>query len=491
MRWCESLTRQRLSFLNAQAQRSTGQIYYIFEEATTVEKSSMTKYNRSAFNAAISATCAAAAFITKYEIKSKNNTSCSSTVGSRLGCKTIPRVRRTVKNVLRLMGDTLFRRAYRMLYLRLKLLFETIENDLRNVIQVNPNRHHAPNGKVPLKSRLAMAIRFFAGGDAYDIAVIYGVGYTEVFNSVDYIEDSVNQCPSLKMLYPENHEDQKKIVLGFKAKSDVDFDNCAGCVDGILIWTHQPTVNDEVAGVSPMKYYCGRKHKYGLNMQAVCDYRCKILEISIKFGGSASDLIAWETSSLCHKLDRDGFLADGLCIYGDNAYVNKPSMATPYPNNSNYDLDKDNYNFFHSQLRINIECTFGLLYQRFGILRKKIPQQYNVTKTMALVGCLCRIHNYLIEASDTGNEVPSPLAGDDLDLTIDGAVPMMVEGTNGMSTPQELIGAGDHNDDDPNDVFRDSVSSRYASEELPRENMLQHVVEKGLRRPARSQTNRL
>lgn len=68
---------------------------------------------------------------------------------------------------------------------------------------------------------------------------------------------------------------------------------------------------------------------------------------------------------------------------------------------------------------------------------------------------------------------------------------MMVEGTNGMSTPQELIGAGDHNDDDPNDVFRDSVSSRYASEELPRENMLQHVVEKGLRRPARSQTNRL
>ena len=58
-------------------------------------------------------------------------------------------------------------------------------------------------------------------------------------------------------------------------------------------------------------------------------------------------------------------LARGLCLFGDNAYLNTLYMATPLSNTSG--RPKDNYNFYHSQSRIQIECVFGMLVQRWGI----------------------------------------------------------------------------------------------------------------------------
>lgn len=46
------------------------------------------------------------------------------------------------------------------------------------------------------------------------------------------------------------------------------------------------------------------------------------------------------------------------------AYINTHyNMATPYIN-QNHSGVRDNYNFYHSQLRIKIECAFGMLADR-------------------------------------------------------------------------------------------------------------------------------
>lgn len=79
-----------------------------------------------------------------------------------------------------------------------------------------------------------MALRWFAGGKPADIMQIHGVAYMEVYNSVWKVADAVNTCPQLKMTFP-NHEEQLEIAQAFKAKSKVDFDNCVGCIDGMLI----------------------------------------------------------------------------------------------------------------------------------------------------------------------------------------------------------------------------------------------------------------
>jgi hypothetical protein len=194
----------------------------------------------------------------------------------------------------------------------------------------------------------------------------YGVSHTELMDSVWYVVKAVNAMKQWYITYPLDYEKQKEIVHNFKEKSSVGFDVCAGTIDGILIWIHKPMVEEaKSVGIDQQKFYCGRKHKFWLNYQAVCDARGRFLDISITHGGVSSDLLSFENSTLFKHLE-SGALAKGYVLFGDNAYLNTLFMATPYPNTNGG--PKDNYNFYHSQLRIRIECAFGMFIQRWGIL---------------------------------------------------------------------------------------------------------------------------
>jgi hypothetical protein len=105
-------------------------------------------------------------------------------------------------------------------------------------------------------------------------------------------------------------------------------------------------------------------------------------------------------------------------------------MATPYSATSGG--SKDAYNFYQSQLQIRIECAFGMLVHRWGILRKPIP---------CLVMCLCRLHIFTFDQEDT--IIGSNTRPDDINIVVAGGVPL--EGDR--HSPQQLIGGGHHNND--------------------------------------------
>ena len=422
--------------------------------------------------------------------------------GSRLGCPTIFRQRVTVNDIHRRMGDIYFRRAFRMSFLTFQAFFNTIKSDLRKVMK-RTGWTHCTNGIIPYATRVAVTLRYFAGGDPYDLAPLWGISNTEVFNSVDDVTDAINSCKDLKLEYPDDHHVQKSITDGFKSKSVPGFDCCAGAIDGMLIWTHAPNLSDcDDLGVGQKKFFCGRKHKFGLNFQAVCDHESRFLDISILYGAACSDLLAFENSSLKAKLERAGFLADGLCIFGDNAYMNRFYMATPFPNVSGHGIQQDSYNFYHSQLRIRIECAFGILVQRFGYLRKKAPQQHTMTKVMAIVASMCRIHNWLIDervGPVTANSIPSHTDEDALSMTLNGAVPLEIRPGHSRRDrlPNQLLDAGNHFADDPDRSIRRARahprpptnisglrdSNKYDSSLLPRDNLCMKVSNLCLRRP--------
>jgi hypothetical protein len=81
----------------------------------------------------------------------------------------------------------------------------------------------------------------------------------------------------------------------------------------------------------------------------VSDVCGRILDISIVYPGSTSDCLAFEGMSLFQKFE-DGILEPGLCLFGNNAYLNTAYMATPFAAVSGG--SKDLYNFYHSKLRI-------------------------------------------------------------------------------------------------------------------------------------------
>jgi len=320
-----------------------------------------------------------------------------------------------------------------------------------------------------------------------------GISHSEVFNSVWKIVDAVNLCDELAFKYPASHEEQKKIAEGFLAKSYPGFTWCAGAIDCMLVWIEKPTETQCVeASVGRKKWFCGRKKKFGIALQGTCDVEGRFLDVVMEHPAWTSDFLAFTTCPLYHKLEVQGFLAEGLCFFGDKAYVNCRYMATPY-RGATVGTSEDNYNFFHSQLRIRIECAFGMLVGRWGVLRKAIPATVGLRKITAMVMCLCRLHNFLINRrieergpsvvrplgrpGEDLERVDNPLSGDELDIAANGGVPLEENGT-----PVQLLDGGYHHDD-TTAAYRKQFSRRGLSGEFPREIMRDVVLNGGNRRP--------
>ena len=116
-----------------------------------------------------------------------------------------------------------------------------------------------------------MALQFFSGGDKLSIASVHGVHPEEVRKSKWFVVDAIHLSPELDILYPTCNNKQLKIALGFKKKSSINIDNCAGAIDVILIWIHKPSKSDiKDVGIIPKKIYCRRKKEFGLSGYAGC-----------------------------------------------------------------------------------------------------------------------------------------------------------------------------------------------------------------------------
>jgi hypothetical protein len=200
------------------------------------------------------------------------------------------------------------------------------------------------NGPLTTCVRLACALRFFAGASQYDILAKYGISEKSVSESVWAVVEAMNNLDEFIIEYPDSEEVQLEIVRKFQSVSEVNFSNCAGAIDGILIWILKPSEEDAAnAGCGRKKFFCGRKGKFGLNCQAVSDVRGRILDLPIRLPGALSDCIAFEGSDLYKRLE-GGLLKNGLVLFGDNVYLNARYMATPFQNVSSG--SKDDYIFF-------------------------------------------------------------------------------------------------------------------------------------------------
>jgi hypothetical protein len=362
------------------------------------------------------------------------------------------------------------------------LLESDIEYLLRQQDEISEIQRSAKNGKIAISVRVACAIRYFAGGSPYDLMICYGISLSSVYRCVWIVVEAINRCPGLDIIFPSDPEEQRAMAALFKAKSSAGIDCCVGAVDGILIWIHRPSETDcTTAACAPAKFFCGRKHKYGLNCQAVCDARGRFVDVSLVFPGSTSDVLSFESSTFFSKLD-EGLLADGLCLFGDNAYINSPFMATPYSGVSGgY---KDSYNFYHSQLRINIECAFGWLVQRWSILRSAMPINVSIAKTSALVVALTKLHNFCIDQKDQAIERQP--ASDVLHQELIGVVPLVESLEAESSLPLDLMNGGEHFDDMDRNLWRrrEREYRNRNRNSLPRERLCDMIQEKGLTRPA-------
>jgi hypothetical protein len=56
---------------------------------------------------------------------------------------------------------------------------------------------------------------------------------------------------------------------------------------------------------------------------------------------------------------------------------------------------EDTFNFFHSSSRIVVECAFGEIDLRWGILWR--PLQYSLDLTCKVIDACMRLHNFIVD----------------------------------------------------------------------------------------------
>ena len=122
-----------------------------------------------------------------------------------------------------------------------------------------------------------------------------------IFNYVESLHTNV--CTTLQFNFLTTISECESISNEFSHRSKAGFSNCIGCIDGMVVWTEKPSKKEcEEVGVDDGKFYSGQKGKFSLNLQAVCNAQHQFTYISLQHPTSASDYLAFITSSLYGQL---------------------------------------------------------------------------------------------------------------------------------------------------------------------------------------------
>jgi hypothetical protein len=156
----------------------------------------------------------------------------------------IRRKRREVNYLFNELGYSNARRAYQMkppIFHKLcKLLEPRLQHEIDNPLYLK----RVPNGPISPSVRISIALRYLAGEQPMDIALV----------------DAINKEPTLAIHFPNSHATQLQLANEFKNKSQAGFSNCMGVIDGLLIWIHKPTKQDTIlTKCGETKFFCGSK----------------------------------------------------------------------------------------------------------------------------------------------------------------------------------------------------------------------------------------
>ena len=255
-------------------------------------------------------------------------------------------------------------------------------------------------GFVSGEVKLALTLRLLAGGSYMDLALLFDVGFStayEIFHKVikDWIlDDRLVKINGID--YCEDDERMSKVALDFANASKRVINGCIGAIDGWVVKIRKPSKKRDLKNMSDPSTYFSRKGFFGINVQAIVDKKKRIIYRNIINRGAEHDSTAFKNSTFYKWLfDNWKKLAEkGFYFIGDSAYAIKSFLITPF-DNAVHGTAEDNYNFFHSSSRIVVECAFGEIDLRWGILWS--PLRFSLKHNVNVIDACMRLHNFIVD----------------------------------------------------------------------------------------------
>jgi hypothetical protein len=216
-----------------------------------------------------------------------------------------------------------------------------------------------------------------------------------------------------------NEEKWRTIAEGFNTHAN--FPNCVGAVDGKHIRIVKP-------GQSGSLYF-NYKHYSSVVLLAVADSNFRFVYVDVGSCGKDSDATIFRNCSLWQRLENNTLhlpkpeavrgvdIPLPFAFVGDEAFGLSTNLLRPY-SGKNLLLNKKVFNYRLSRARRYVECTFGILSNKWRIFHR--PIDVAVPFAVDIVKC-CVLHNFVRERDGYNFEDTLTIAGfeeTDLELGI-------------------------------------------------------------------------
>lgn len=180
---------------------------------------------------------------------------------------------------------------------------------------------------------------------------------------------------------------------------EFNFPNCVGAVDGKHVRIQCPS------GSQCFNF----KKFFSLVLLAICDAKCNFIIIDVGAYGREGDSSIFRNSNFYNRLTAKQLdLPTGkplpsediqnsgspvpFVFLGDAAFGLSTHVMRPYPE-KNLTVEKRIYNYRHCRARRIVECSFGILSNKWRVLHSCILVDLEFATT--IVKCCCVLHNYV------------------------------------------------------------------------------------------------
>lgn len=254
-----------------------------------------------------------------------------------------------------------------------------------------------------IQTKVLAALRFFASGSHQEITGsnhFVAISQASVSRSIAQVTNALNQLQIMNQYihFPSNMAQRNALRTGFYQK--YGFPGVIGCIDCTHVAIVPPYWGDPE---HPEHIYVNRKNYHSLNVQLICDYDLRILNVNSRFPGSTHDSYIWNHSPVSQAIEQlyRRNPNNTYFLLGDSGYPTRPWILTPLPL-----VQTPAEELFNSRLRSVrsiIERCNGVLKNRFRCLIKYRTLHYHPTVAGKIVNACCILHNLCIN-----NNVPEP-----------------------------------------------------------------------------------
>lgn len=249
---------------------------------------------------------------------------------------------------------------------------------------------------------LAIGLYRLAHGNSYlTIGPTFNVGKSTVIEAVQDVVGALYELRDDHIKFPETLAEVNASIQSFEELSALP--NIVGAIDGSHVRIKTPS--DSAAD------YFSRYQQHDFIIQAVVNGKKVFTDFACGFPGSMHDARVLRGSAIFRSAEQGEILTAPTVIVGgreitpylvgDSAYPLSPWLMKPYPEGTR-DPQEITFNKELSSARVQVECAFGMLKNRWRILQKRFDSDIELA-IKATIACAV-LHNICIRNNDAWDE---------------------------------------------------------------------------------------